>query len=137
MWWLTGASNGPVRVRTRSERVLKILLAPDREPDHRSGSSPAPNLGPDHGQVRLGSGSNHGSELNLTIPSVANVVGRNYHVSNDLADLLLNSYSRTVSQLLNIILSGKNNKNKINVAAFARDTWLDSRLKAALPPDCR
>jgi hypothetical protein len=43
-------------------------LAPDLEPDHRSGSSPAPNLGPDHGQVRHGSGSNHGSELNLTIP---------------------------------------------------------------------
>ena len=63
-----GASSGPVWVRTRSERVLKILLAPDREPDHRSGSSSALNLGPNHGQVQLGSGSNHGSELNLTIP---------------------------------------------------------------------
>ena len=27
------------------------------------------NLGPNHGQVLLGSGSNHGSELNVTIPT--------------------------------------------------------------------
>jgi hypothetical protein len=27
------------------------------------------NLGPNHGQVRLRSGSNHDSELNITIPS--------------------------------------------------------------------
>jgi hypothetical protein len=45
------------------------LLAPDRKPDHWSGSPPGPNLELDHGQVRLGSGSNHGSEPNLTIPS--------------------------------------------------------------------
>jgi hypothetical protein len=68
-WWLTGAPSGPVRVRTRSERVLKTLLTPDLEPDHWSGPSPAPNLGPNRGQVLLGSGSNHGSEPNLTIPS--------------------------------------------------------------------
>ena len=76
--WLTGASNGPVRVRTRSERVLKILWAPDREPDRWSGSSSALNLGPDHGPVQQGSGSNHGSELNLTIPkeSTRRIKGR-------------------------------------------------------------
>jgi hypothetical protein len=49
-------------------------LAPDLKPDHRSGSSLSLNLGPDHGQVRLGSGSNHGSELNLTIPNLAHAV---------------------------------------------------------------
>ena len=73
--WLTGTSNGPVRVRTRSERVLKILWAPDQEPDQWSGSSSALNLGPDHGPVQQGSGSNHGSEPNLTIP--------NQHLGNE------------------------------------------------------
>jgi hypothetical protein len=65
--WLTGASFGsgfgPVQ-----NPFGHNPLAPDLEPDHRSGSSLSLNLGPDHGQVRLGSGSNHGSELNLTIP---------------------------------------------------------------------
>ena len=67
--WLMGASNGLVWVRTRSEWVLKILWALDREPDQWSGSSSALNLGPVHGPVQLGSGSNHGFELNLTIPT--------------------------------------------------------------------
>jgi hypothetical protein len=48
-------------------------LAPDLEPDRWSGSSPGLNLGPDHGQVRLGSGSNQGSELNLTIPNAVSI----------------------------------------------------------------
>ena len=39
----------------------------NREPDHRSGSSQILNLELNHGQVRLGSGSNHGSEPNLSI----------------------------------------------------------------------
>ena len=68
LWWLTGASNGPVRVRTRSERVLQIMSTPNLEPDRRSGSPPVLNLEPDHGQVRQGSGSNQGSEPNLTTP---------------------------------------------------------------------
>ena len=46
----------------------KTLGPLNQEPDHRSGSSQAPNLGPDHGQVQLGSGSNQGSELNLSNP---------------------------------------------------------------------
>jgi hypothetical protein len=49
----------------------KILSSLNLEPDRRSGSFPAPNLGPDHGQVREGSGSNHGSEPNLTNPRAA------------------------------------------------------------------
>ena len=69
LWWLTGASTGPVRVRTRSEQVLQIMLTPNLEPDQRSGSPPALNLGPDHGQVRQGSGSNQGSEPNLSTPT--------------------------------------------------------------------
>jgi hypothetical protein len=63
-----GAPNGLVQVRTRSERVLKIMSTLNLELDHRSDSSPAPNLGLDHGQVLQGSGSNHSSKLNLTIP---------------------------------------------------------------------
>jgi Protein tyrosine and serine/threonine kinase len=50
------------------------LSTPDLEPDHRSGPSPAPNLGPNHGQVLLGSGSNHGSEPNLTIPTLKAII---------------------------------------------------------------
>ena len=49
-------------------------MAPNREPDHRSGSSTGPNPEPDHGQVRLGSGSNQGSEPNLTIPTIEYVM---------------------------------------------------------------
>jgi len=65
--WLMGASFGlgfgPVQ-----NPFGHNPLALDLEPDHQSSSSLSLNLGPDHGQVRLGSGSNHGSELNLTIP---------------------------------------------------------------------
>jgi hypothetical protein len=80
--WLTGASFGsgfgPVQ-----NPFGHNPLALDLEPDHRSGSSLSLNLGPDHGQVRLGSGSNHGSELNLTIPTAHQVHApeliRKYH----------------------------------------------------------
>ena len=68
-WWLTGALSSPVWVWTCSEQVLKILLAPDQEPDWWSSSSSALNLGLDHGPVQLGSGLNHGFKLNLTIPT--------------------------------------------------------------------
>ena len=40
-----------------------------REPDHRFNSSTGPNPEPDHSQVRVGSGSNHGSEPYLSIPT--------------------------------------------------------------------
>ncbi len=44
-------------------------LAPNFELDHQSGSSLGMNLGLDHSQVWPGSGSNQGSEPNLTTPS--------------------------------------------------------------------
>ena len=47
----------------------KTLGPLNREPDRWSGSPKGMNLGPNHGQVQLGSGSNQGSEPNLTIPT--------------------------------------------------------------------
>jgi hypothetical protein len=64
-----GACSGPVWVRTRLEQVLKMLATLNLELDHRSGSSQGTNLEPNYGQVWLGSGSNQGSEPNLTIPN--------------------------------------------------------------------
>ena len=62
-----GACPGPVRSKLVQNPFNKNPGPPNREPDHRSGSSQIPNLGLNHGQVRLGSGSNHGSEPNLSI----------------------------------------------------------------------
>jgi hypothetical protein len=65
---MVGACSGPIR----SEPVLngfgKFPPSLNLEPDRRSGSIKAPNLGPDHGPVRPSSGSNQGSEPNLSIP---------------------------------------------------------------------
>jgi hypothetical protein len=41
------------------------------EPDFRSGSRLALNLDPNHGSVLIGSGSNHGSEPDLSITNGA------------------------------------------------------------------
>jgi hypothetical protein len=63
-----GACSGLVR----SEPVLnRFYITPgplNREPNHWSGSQIMVNLGLNHSSVRLGSGSNQGSEPNLTIP---------------------------------------------------------------------
>jgi hypothetical protein len=45
-------------------------MLPNRKPDQRSGSPHVPNFELDFGPVRKGSGSNHGSELNLAITSL-------------------------------------------------------------------
>ncbi len=74
---LTWSGRALVSVWFRSRPVLngfsKLLVTLDREPDRRSGSPQGMNLRPDHGQVqtRPWSGSDHGSELNLTIPKHA------------------------------------------------------------------
>jgi hypothetical protein len=65
---LTGTCFGPVRSE-RGPNVFENFPAPlNLELDHRSGSAQAPNFELNHGPVRVGSGSNHGSEPNLTIP---------------------------------------------------------------------
>ena len=69
-----GACSGPVRSEPVQNPFNKNPGPPNREPDHRSGSSQTLNLGPNHGQVRLGSGSNHGSELNLSISNTEALV---------------------------------------------------------------
>ena len=65
--------NGPtasaaveIRMMFDDQRSGNFVVADGRF--ERSGSPPALNLGPDHGQVRQGSGSNQGSEQNLTTP---------------------------------------------------------------------
>jgi len=63
-----GACSCPVRSEPVQNQFRKFMAPPNLELDHRSGFSPGMNLGPVHGPVQLGSGSNHGSELNLTIP---------------------------------------------------------------------
>ena len=55
---------GPVRSEPVQNPFDTMLGPLNREPDHRSGSSQGMNLGPNHGQVRLGSELN-----NLTIPN--------------------------------------------------------------------
>jgi hypothetical protein len=65
-----GACSGPVRSECIQNAFKKTPGPLDREPDHRSGSPQGINLGLNHGQVRLGSGSNQGSEPNLTIPTL-------------------------------------------------------------------
>jgi len=54
-------------VRTRPNRFDDFCILPNRKLDRRSGLPHVPNFEPDFGPVRKGSGSNHGSELNLAI----------------------------------------------------------------------
>ena len=50
------------QVRTRPNGFAIFWAPPNPEPDVGSGSAPTLNLGPDLGQVLLGSGPNPGSE---------------------------------------------------------------------------
>ena len=63
-----GAYSGPVRSEPVQNPFDKNPGPLNRGPDHRSGSFQSMNLGPNHGQVQLGSGSNQGSEPNRTNP---------------------------------------------------------------------
>jgi hypothetical protein len=65
-----GACPGPVWFEPVQNPFNKTPGPLNREPDHQSGSSQGTNIEPNHSQVRLGSGSNQGSEPNLTIPNL-------------------------------------------------------------------
>jgi hypothetical protein len=64
-----GACLGLVQSKCIQNAFKKTLGPLDQEPDQWSGSPQGMNLGLNHGQVWLGSGSNQGSEPNLTIPT--------------------------------------------------------------------
>ena len=64
----TSACLGPVRSEPVRNGFSNMMTPLNLEPDRRSGSAQGMNLEPNHGPVRLGSGSDHGSEPNLTTP---------------------------------------------------------------------
>ena len=64
----TSACLGPVWSEPVRNGFSNMMTPPNLEPDRRSGSAQGTNLELNHGPVRLGSGSDHGSEPNLTTP---------------------------------------------------------------------